>query len=249
MENASKALIIAGGVLIALMILGALLLMFNNLSSYQNTNTQTTEEAQVIAFNNQFETYNRNGVRGSELYSLLNKVIDYNRRKTLEGTGWSDEGGNLQYEPMTVTFKIDVTALSADGTNRLFTRQSGNTFVIDKNKNTFENSIKTKIDNLENEYGSDSLVNITTSLTRIFPENPTEAQKLDAVSRFNNASKKVSIDSWDDIKPGSEIREDAYTYYEYIQFKRAIFDCTDEKMSNNTGRVIELDFEFTGKFN
>ena len=65
MENASKALIMAGGVLIALMILGALLLMFNNLSSYQNTNTQTTEEAQVIAFNNQFETYNRNGVRGS----------------------------------------------------------------------------------------------------------------------------------------------------------------------------------------
>ena len=35
MENASKALIMAGGVMIALLIIGSLLLMFNNLSSYQ----------------------------------------------------------------------------------------------------------------------------------------------------------------------------------------------------------------------
>ena len=50
MENASKALIIAGSVLIALMIIGALLLMFSNLSNYQSTNTQGTREAQVIVY-------------------------------------------------------------------------------------------------------------------------------------------------------------------------------------------------------
>ena len=36
MENASKALIIAGSVLIALLVIGALMLMFNNLTTYQN---------------------------------------------------------------------------------------------------------------------------------------------------------------------------------------------------------------------
>ena len=82
MENASKALIMAGSVLIALMIIGALLLMFNNLSSYQNTNNDNEMQAQIIEFNNQYETYNRDDVRGSDLYSLLNKVIDYNRRKS-----------------------------------------------------------------------------------------------------------------------------------------------------------------------
>ena len=55
MENASKALIMAGSVLIALMIIGALLLMFNSLTSYQDTNTQGEREAQVIEFNNQYE--------------------------------------------------------------------------------------------------------------------------------------------------------------------------------------------------
>ena len=36
MENATRALTMAGGILIALLIIGALLLAFNNLSSYQN---------------------------------------------------------------------------------------------------------------------------------------------------------------------------------------------------------------------
>ena len=40
MENASKALIMAGSVLIALMIIGALLLMFNSISNYQQTDTE-----------------------------------------------------------------------------------------------------------------------------------------------------------------------------------------------------------------
>ena len=73
MENASKALLIAGSVLIALMIIGALLLMFSNLSSYQDTNVQGERSAQVVEFNNRFSTYNHDNIRGSDLYSLLNK--------------------------------------------------------------------------------------------------------------------------------------------------------------------------------
>ena len=81
MENASKALIMAGSVLITLVIIGALLLMFNSLSSYQQVGEQNTKEAQVIAFNNQFETYLRNNVRGSDMISLMHRILDYNNRK------------------------------------------------------------------------------------------------------------------------------------------------------------------------
>ncbi len=48
---------------------------------------------------------------------------------------------------------------------------------------------------------------------------------------------------------GSTIREDIYKYYEYIQFKRAYFKCTGTKYNTQTGRITELNFEFTGKFN
>ena len=243
MENASRALIMAGSVLIALMIIGALLLMFNNLSNYQQTNIETEAQAQVVRFNNGYTTYNRKNVRGSDLYSLLNKVIDYNRRQSSAGTGWSDQGQELQYEPMTIKFSITPSDLRFDNTNRLFTG-TGN-YEISGSTNTFENSIKTKIDDLENEYGQETLVALTSNVTKVLPD----VEAVDTVEQFNKISRKVTITSWDQIKPGSQIRNDVYTYYEYIQFKRAYFDCESVEYNQETGRIVEMVFKFTGKFN
>lgn len=250
MENASKALIIAGSVLIALLIIGALVLMFSNLTSYQKTNTETAREVQIVEFNNQYENYNRQDVRGSELYSLLNKVIDYNRRESTEGTGWSDKGQTVSYEQMTIIFKIDVSKLTADNqANKLFTKANGNTYTINRNSNTFENAIKDEVDRIEKKYGQDSLTNLTTGMTGIFIDSNNTIQQEQAVSKFNSASKKIKITKWDDIKAGSTIRNDIYKYYEYIQFKRAYFKCTNTKYNKQTARIIQMEFEFTGKFN
>ena len=247
MENASKALIMAGSVLIALMIIGALVLMFSNLTAYQETNTRSTRSAQVTEFNNQFETYNRTDVRGSELYSLLNRTIDYNRRQSTAGTGWADTGEELAFEPMTITFTIDRTKLSADGQNRLITT---NNYTISQNSNSFENSVKGTIDSLENKYGQSSLTNLTTNLTNIFiADRASDQEKLVAVNNFNSASKKITINNFSQIEEGSTIREEVYSYYEYIQFKRAHFDCKKVEYNNKTGRVTKMDFEFTGEFN
>ena len=247
MENASKALIMAGSGLIALMIIGALVLMFSNLTSYQETNKDIAKSVQIAEFNAQYETYNRNDLRGSKLYSLLNKVIDYNRRESVEGTGWSDKGQTVSYEQMTINFKIDVSKLRADDKNRLFTK--GNNYTVNRNKNTFEDSIKDEIDRLEKTYGQESLTNLTTGLTAIFIDtNDTQEQNV-AINNFNSASRKKRVTKWEEIKPGSTIREDIYKYYEYIQFKRAYFKCTGTKYNTQTGRITELNFEFTGKFN
>lgn len=59
-----------------------------------------------------------------------------------------------------------------------------------------------------------------------------------AIQKFNEISKKVSIKNWEDIKKGSTIRSDVYTYYEYVQFKRARFDCTKVEYNQKTGRII-----------
>ena len=150
MENASKALIMAGGVMIALLIIGSLLLMFNNLSSYQDTNIKETRTAQIIEFNNQFETYNRTDIRGSDLYSLLNKAADYNERKSIIG----NEGKELSYKPIKVTFSLgsNYTLLSApDKKNRLFSNQI---YEVSENKNTFKiNVIDKEVGEIEDTYG------------------------------------------------------------------------------------------------
>ena len=85
MENASKALLMAGGILIALLVLGALLLMFNQLSDYQRSNTELLNRSQISEFNSQFTQYARNDLQGYDLISLINKVVDYNRRTGIYG--------------------------------------------------------------------------------------------------------------------------------------------------------------------
>ena len=232
MENASKALIMAGSVLIALMIIGALILTFSNLTAYQETNTRSTRSTQMAEFNSQYE----------------NKAIDYNRRESSAGTNWADKGQEMAYEPMTITFKIsNISELSADGTNRLFTSSTNE---VTGKSNDFGDKVKDEIDDLEAEYGQSSLTNLTTNLTKIFIDgNPTDQEQKEAVQNFNSASKKKTVSSFSEINEKSQIRQDVYKYYEYIQFKRAHFDCEKVEYNNETGRITKMEFKFNGKFN
>lgn len=251
MENASKALMMAAGVLMSLLVIGALILMFNNLTSYQEVNTRDVRSSQITEFNSQYLTYDRDDVRGSELYSLLNKVIDYNRRESTEGTGWADTGDDINYQAMEITFSLngiedDLIADNSKG-KLLITNSS---YTINKNQNTFENSIKSEVDRLERKYGSNSLTGLTTNLTAIFiSDSSTDREKAQAIDKFNSSSKKISISSFDEINEDSTIREEVYKYYEYVQFKRAHFDCTNVSYNTNTGRVISMTFVATGEFN
>lgn len=75
-----------------------------------------------------------------------------------------------------------------------------------------------------------------------------EKEKKEAIQRFNDASKKITISKWDEIGKDSTIRNEIYTYYEYVQFKRARFDCTNVEYNQKTGRLVRMEFQFTGKF-
>lgn len=251
MENASKALIMAGNVLIALMILGALLLMFNSLSAYQKATEVDTTSEQLVEINAQFETYNRTDIRGSDLYSLLNRAINYNTRQTTAGVG--KEGEEIAFQPITITFsfsKNDLKELTPDGTNRLI---KSSTYSTNGMKNDFYDKINEKVEEIEDTYGQATLTNWTTALTRIFIDTEDKEEQKKAVDILNKASKGNTTYTWNDIKPGKKLREDVYAYYEFIQFKRAHFDCKkDEKGTSgveydkNTGRIISMNFIFNG---
>ena len=73
MENASKALIMAGGILIALLVLGALML-----SSYQDSQDIQTKSSQIAEFNNQFNPYIKSDISMMELKTLYNKIKNNN---------------------------------------------------------------------------------------------------------------------------------------------------------------------------
>ena len=83
MENASKALRIAGAVLLGLMVTSLLLFAFNAWQKYQKKNLESIKNQQSTEFNGSFDVYNKKALRGSELVSLANKVNSTN--KTIAG--------------------------------------------------------------------------------------------------------------------------------------------------------------------
>lgn len=221
MENASKALIMAGSVLIALMIIGALLLMFNSLSSYQNTGTEEKREAQVIEFNNQYETYLRDNVRGSDMISLMNRIIDYNTRKS--------DNTQEQYQKM----EILVTGINLDNL-----KYSGSDSALIDSVYTQDNisNLLQKVQKLEGKYQSKYITTLSSNISKVM-SSESETQKL--------LPKNLSS-----YQGGYEqIKKDTASYYQYSQFKRLLFNCDDSKVKYNqqTGRIVYIQFICTNK--
>ena len=81
----------AGGILIALLILGALIMMFTSLQDYQNTNDAQTKNSQIAQFNNQFEPYNKDNLTLMELKSVYNKIESNNTQHSKDSNGKIDE--------------------------------------------------------------------------------------------------------------------------------------------------------------
>ena len=94
MENATKALIIAGGMLLAMMIVGLLVWGYGILSQNQKSKISAEEIEQITEFNLKFEAYNKGSVRGYQMISLANLAQDVNSR-------YSEEDGY---------YKVDIIA-------------------------------------------------------------------------------------------------------------------------------------------
>lgn len=99
MENASKALIIAGSVLLAVLIITALIYTFSQISSLKQVEASSEEEKILAQYDKEIESFNRPGLYGSEILSLANLVEDYNKRQ-------SDLKG---YKP--ITLKVNITQI------------------------------------------------------------------------------------------------------------------------------------------
>ena len=83
MENATKALLIAAAVLIAILIISLGLVVYNNSANTVNQANLSSQEIQ--AQNEKFTRYNGKNKRGSEVNSLLQTALNYNLNTTDEG--------------------------------------------------------------------------------------------------------------------------------------------------------------------
>jgi len=120
MENASKALIMAGSVLLAMIIIGLLIFTFSSISETMQLDADSEDVKVMAEYNRKFEMFNRKGPYGSEIMSLANLIDDYNKRqseilgyesislevKTKKIVGCEEIDDNyISYEKLTSDFK------------------------------------------------------------------------------------------------------------------------------------------------
>lgn len=76
MENASKALIIAGAILLSILIIGLGMMVFNNAKNALTS--ANLDQEQIDAFNSKFESYIGTNKRGTDIRTLCNTVKSSN---------------------------------------------------------------------------------------------------------------------------------------------------------------------------
>lgn len=239
MENASKALLIAAGVMIGLIVITMMIYAHNQISNYYTTKEKETETEQLAEFNKQYIGYNRNDVRGSDLISLINKIIDYN----------VDKINYTNDEKIEISIKIDNTNGKAEsffhnyedyynGTARKKLIVPGNTYTHEGKNSIYSNLINPAYA-IEAKYTQALATKLTTKISTLMDEYSPRITKEDLFV-------ELKIDPKDYNGGGAGIQEDILKYYQYIQFKRAHFDCTELTYKN--GRIKSFTFKFNGTF-
>ena len=89
--------------LIAILMVTLIVYAIGKFSEYQSSRDKLANIENVAKFNEQFDNYDRKNVQGYELISLINKIIDYNKRFS------SDSVNNAQYSPIRITITIPTT--------------------------------------------------------------------------------------------------------------------------------------------
>ena len=77
MENASKALIIAGSILVAILIISLGVMVFNRFSGTAKEMANMNEQ-EISAFNSKIQPYLGNSITGSQVNSLLQYCLSVN---------------------------------------------------------------------------------------------------------------------------------------------------------------------------
>lgn len=75
MENASKALIIAGAILLSILIIGLGMGVYNN---SRNATEFDFSDSEIAAINSKFEPYEGGNQKGSAVRNLISAVLAYN---------------------------------------------------------------------------------------------------------------------------------------------------------------------------
>lgn len=231
MENAAKALLIAAGILIVIMILTLVMGLWNQISTYYTEKHNTKMLEQTVEFNSKFDNYNGKTIRGNELISIINRIIDYNNFQ-------SDMVG---YERIKISIDLlgHAEDLTYDNTELLFTDVVSNTSndVAIKRISELSATITSASSGIRGMTDL-KLQKLVSEIHNIALVNPDSEAKKDRAEKLTKIL-GYTISETDNV---DNIVKATKQYYQLTQFKRAMFKCTNISYNQTNGRVNEMTF-------
>ena len=225
MENASKALIMAGSILISIMIIALLVLGYRQISDAEQTRTDAENLDKVSDYMRQLEQFNRT-LYGSELLSLANLQEDYNSSQTREELGYD---------------RIDITVYTNGITNSAyFTAGEHSLQEIAADKENIEARIST-YERSQSRYNNKSVKYYSQRRAREiaidFGMNP-PTNMMDYDIEVNYLLKNSPTD---DLMEDIQIYTDLTTIYNEFRTGKQ-FECTQVEYNNLNGRINSMYF-------
>lgn len=215
MENASKALVMAGGVLLAIMVLATLIYAANSWGLLSNAENESDASQQLAKFNREYESYNKDLLYGIDVISVLNKAIDNNN-------SISESERDELFVDIEICMITDV-----DKTTRIYKYYSSGSkigkSVIDPKKIEYKGILKA---NGRYSLGGNNTNTLMTFLNKFM--NPSEANTMIRKGRKSDED--------------GTYYEYEQTIVENSEFKTRLFACTEVRYNPNTGKINYMCF-------
>ena len=195
MENASKALMFAGIILITLMVISAVVFMYRDLTSVKRQESENQKVEEIAEFNKSFESYEKD-LKGAQIFSLANKITDYNNKYA----------GKDGYKEITLTVHTDRG--NKDAQNYTELQASVDQMINEKYKSSKYLEALYEVRNNENS---------TDEKTRTQVEQTKKELKKELGDKYNAAYQNVRND-WNEYSKYKDLKNriyksDGITYY------------------------------------
>ena len=242
MENASKALLIAGGMLIALLIIGALVLMFNQIGDYEKGKQGVEKNSQIAEFNMDFVRYTDDkGISGADVVSLINKVNDYNNK--------ANKGGVNNSVDYNVKMSITVSGLTEFNKKYAYDKENDKDSLFTDDSYRFdesntENALKKVLKDFENFVKNEHELGIENlkKLSSIYDSSKTEQENITNIKEKLLEINSVSYINWNG--KSSPTLDTIKKYRQYSEFKSSTFKISEEPHYADNGQIQHLFFKF-----
>ena len=227
MENASKALIMAGSILIALMVIGLLVFGYNQISNLERTKSESEENLTMVEYMRQFEQFNRT-LYGSELLSLANLQEDYNASEAREDVG---------YDRINITIEIKSTP---DKEYDYFVAGTYTIEQIAENRDRLEKAIS-PYEKPEKKYNNKSVKYYSQKTHREIASDfgiyvPSTTLEYDIAPQYLS-QEKITVELLDDIQEYTNLN---LVYTQFRTGKR--FKCSNVTYDEYNGRLNSMHF-------